>query len=281
MSSGVGPKNTSKRDSEEWRISRWFKGVLPERFYLKESLIILVALMVGYFAYDFSQYLLNGEKFQVRVKIDGLEALSRESVLDSIQDRVGTADRPKSLLQVSVQDVRSKLLTEIPRLKTVRVRKDYPDVLRITVTERRPVALLARKNRGNDETVYLPVDREGVVFRPTQEEVEKLPGTVPVVKGFPQLDQGSTSFKRRWKKALNVIDSVRKRFSGHLLDWVQVRPGGYVKIRINHPKKLNVRLGEAQYGKKLDKLKQMMQTNQFLDIKKYVNLSEINNVRVR
>lgn len=280
MSRGVDPKNASQRERNDWRITGWLSGLVPRRLYLKEGLVVLSVLAVGFLVYDFSRFVATSDRYRVSVQVKGLEALSKGDVLKEIDGLIKTSDRPRSLVNVSVQAVRSTLLNRIPRFKNVQVQKDYPETLSIRVEERKPVALIARRTRQGDEsTVYLPIDREGVIFRPTRKEVKNLPDQVPVVRGFSGVQDGTPSFDRRWNKALKVLDAVEKRFSSDLLEWVEVRTGGYVQMRINHPKPLDVRLGETRYARKLDKLKTMMQTNQFLNINKYVNLTQLENVR--
>lgn len=279
MPKNVDPKNASQRETREWGVVDRLQGLLPGRFYLRESLAVLAILLVGYVIYDFSQFVETNKQYRTTVRIQGLEALSRGTVLGEIDHLVGSSENPRSLVNVSVDRVRSTLTERIPRFKSVSVRKEYPDRLIIAVEERTPVALIARRNQKGESEIFLPIDREGVIFRPTEKEIDTLPGKVPVVKGFPEVEQGTPSFDRKWKKALKVLDIVDRQFSSDLLEWVQVRTGGYIQIRINHPKPLNVRLGESRYARKLEKLKQMMQTNQFLDIKKYVNLTQLKNVR--
>lgn len=279
MATGVDPKNASQRENPDTSFFDRFRGLLPSRFYFKEFAVILALLGVGYIGYDFTQYVRNSKRYQVSVTVNGLKALSEDAVLGEIDQFIGTPEDPKSLVNVSVTRVRSALVKAIPRFKSVEVRKDYPGTLIIEVEERDPVALVARRNSQGESRVFLPVSRDGVVFRPTTEEVETLPNRVPVVKGFPEVKEGTPSFQRKWKKALTVLDEVDRKFSSDLLEWVQVRTGGYVQVKINHPKELKIRLGENQFEQKLTKLKEMMQTNQFLDIKKYVNLTQLENVR--
>lgn len=279
MAGEVDPKNANRHEAGTVGFFGRLRSYLPERFYVRESLVVLTVITMVLLVIDFTRFLHTNQRFYVTVKVKGLEVLSRETVMKELDQFVGTPDNPETLMDVSVKRVRSELLERIPRFKRVSVRKDYPGTLRIRVVERTPVALISRRSRSGGTTVYLPVDREGVVFRPTTEEIETLPKRLPVVRGFPEVNQGTPSFERRWQKALNVLDAIDSRFSSDILKWVQVRTGGYVQIVIKHPKELTVRLGETRYKEKLDKLKEMMQTNQFLHIKKYVNLTQLNNIR--
>lgn len=277
MSPQIDPKNTSKRSGEGSGLLPDLSGLLPGRFYLKELGVLSVLLLVGLVLYDFSNFVTNSSRYQAEVKVRGLEKLDRQQVLNRLST-IGSGEE-LVLPSVSVESVRRDIERSLPRLTDVRVRKEYPDELVVSVTERQPAALVARST-DQGERIYLPADRDGNIFRPTDREVEQLPEKLPTVRGFEEVEPGSREFRRKWRQVDRVLVALDETFSEERLNWINVRPGGYVEMQINHPKTLKVRLGVDSYSEKLTKLREMIQTEQFMRIERYVNLSDLDNVRV-
>lgn len=231
---------------------------------------------------DFNAYIHNNAQYRTRVVFKGLQKLNKQQLISKLSTFRSRGQRP-SLVSLSVSEVQSELQQKIPRLKMVDVRKSYPNKLIIRVKERRPVSLIARvseKTKENSNRIYLPVDRDGVVFPPTPKEVEKLPDRLPVVKGLEGIELDSKSYHRKWDQIGKVIDAFQGQFSLSELDWIKRRTGGYIEIQINRPKTLKIRLGMGSFTRKLTQLKRMKQTQQFLEIERYVDLSNLENVRV-
>ena len=277
MSPQIDPKNTSKRTDQGSGFLPDLSGFLPGRFYLRELGILCLLLLVGLVVYDFASFVTNSPRYEAEVKIRGLDKLGRQQVIN----RLSTIRSGEDLVlpELSVEAVRRDLEQSVPRLQNVRVRKDYPDKLIVSVTERKPAALVARATDGGDR-IYLPADRDGNIFRPTDEEVENLPEAVPTIRGFEDIQPGSREFSRKWNQVDRILVALEGRFSEDRLNWINVRPGGYVELEINHPKTLKIRLGVGSYAEKLTKLREMIQTEQFMRIERYVNLSDLDNVRV-
>jgi cell division protein FtsQ len=97
--------------------------------------------------------------------IDGIQAVPREDVEAAVAVRTGTP-----LLQVDTNKVADRVAT-IRRVASVRVQRDYPSSLRVTVVERIPVAV---KDLPDGTHQF---DRDGVDF-----------ATGPPPPGVPYLD---------------------------------------------------------------------------------------------
>lgn len=278
MPADVDPKkNKPRKDGNLGFISK-LKGFLPRKFYLFELTIILVIALFSLVIYDFSTYIHKNQQYKYSLKINGLEKVSRDRVKNVLQLNSSKRDR-RSLLAISVVSLKNKIKENIPRFKKVTVKKNFPDELVINIEEREPVALVERVLE-EDKKIYLPVDYSGKLFKPTPEEVDKLPNKVPVLKGLSKAETGSFSFRRKWKKVKKVLRSIEKTYTVSDVDWVKIRTGGYVELQINQPKQLKVRLGLGSYSRKLKKLSEMIQTKEFLNIERYVNLSDLDNIKV-
>lgn len=277
MSPQVDPKNTSKRTDDGSGFLPDLSGFLPGRFYVKELGVLLVLFLLGLVVYDFANFVTNSSRYEAEVTIRGLEKLDRQQVLN----RLSTirTDEDLVLPEVSVEALRRDLQQSVPRLEDVAVRKKYPDELVVSVSERQPAALVARSTE-EGKRIYLPADRDGNIFRPTDREVEELPDRLPTVRGFEEIEPGSEEFRRRWEPVDRLLAALDGQFSRDRVNWINVRPGGYVEMEINHPKTVKIRLGVGSYARKLTKLREMVQTEQFMTIERYVNLSDLDNVRV-
>ncbi len=279
MSPQVDPKNTSKRQQEgDGGFFPGFRRLLPGHLYLREIMIVLVAALMILVLYDFSSFVGNHSQYQADVIIRGVNSLDDQQVIN----RLSTIDKQKgfaALSDVSVELVRRDIRDSIPRFGSVTVRKEYPDQLVISVKEQEPVVLVARSSEG-DRRIYLPAGEDGRLFRPTREEVEKLPDELPVVRGFEELRPGSSEFVRRWNRVSDFLDAVKSQDSVDRFEWIKVRTGGFLEAGIKRPKTLTVRFGQNGYSQKIVRLLEMMQTEQFLTVEEYVNLSDLNNVRV-
>lgn len=278
MSADVDPKNTRKRSSNNPSLSGWLRKLLPENFNARNIFLVFMIALASLMLYDFFTFVYSNSQYRTNVVITGLEKLNTEDVLKQLST-IDSSEPQQNLVDFSVRAVQSDIRESVPRLKDVQVRKKYPDRLAISVEEREPVALVGRVG-GDSERVYLPIDREGVVFRPTPDEIESLPDKVPIVKGLESETLDSQSFDSKWRRILRVIEASRIVLTEDRIEWIKVRTGGYIELMIDRPTELTVRLGIGSYKQKLKKLRDMMQTEEFMNIEKYINLSDLDNIRV-
>ena len=128
------------------------------------------------------------------LEIEGLEAIPRDEVVAAVAVRTGTP-----LLQVDTDKVANRVAT-ISRVASVRVQREYPSSLRVTVAERIPVAV---KDMPDGTHVF---DRDGVDF-----------ATAPPPPGVPYLDvdnPGPTDPPT--KAALQVLTALRPEVAGQI-----------------------------------------------------------------
>lgn len=128
------------------------------------------------------------------LEIEGLEAIPRDEVVAAVAVRTGTP-----LLQVDTDKVANRVAT-ISRVASVRVQREYPSSLRVTVAERIPVAV---KDMPDGTHLF---DRDGVDF-----------ATAPPPPGVPYLDvdnPGPTDPPT--KAALQVLTALRPEVAGQI-----------------------------------------------------------------
>jgi cell division protein FtsQ len=128
------------------------------------------------------------------VVVDGIETVSRDEVVQTMGMRLGTP-----LLQIDTQVLADRVAT-IRRVATVRVQRDYPSSIRVSIVERVPVAV---KDFPDGPHLY---DRDGVDF-----------ATAAPPPGLPYFDvdnPGPTDPPT--KAALQVLIALRPQVAGQV-----------------------------------------------------------------
>lgn len=128
------------------------------------------------------------------VAVDGIQAVPRDDVLNAMGVRKGSP-----LLQVDT-DVVADRVAAIRRVASVRVQREYPSTLRITIVERVPVAV---KDFPDGSHLY---DRDGVDF-----------ATAPPPPGLPYFDVDNPGpSDPSTKAALQVLTALQPQVAGQV-----------------------------------------------------------------
>ncbi|MFE3515667.1 cell division protein FtsQ/DivIB [Streptomyces sp. NPDC059166] len=125
-----------------------------------------------------------------RVTVTGTDVLTRSEVETAAAAPVGSP-----LVSVDTAAVAARLRQKLPRVDSVDVVRSWPHGLRLEVTERKPVLLVAKGEK------FIEVDAEGVRFA----TVDEAPGHVPLLELEPD---GSPSLRRFGSDRL-VREAVR------------------------------------------------------------------------
>jgi cell division protein FtsQ len=126
--------------------------------------------------------------------VDGLQAVTRDEVVAAVAVRTGTP-----LLQVDTDKVANRVAT-IRRVASVRVQREYPSSLRVTVVERVPVAV---KDLPDGTHLF---DRDGVDF-----------AIAPPPPGVAYLDVDNPGpSDPPTKAALQVLTALRPEVAGQV-----------------------------------------------------------------
>jgi cell division septal protein FtsQ len=284
MGRRVGPKNKKKRTSSMFDD---FEGwdYLPSNFswlgslFRKTGIVLLIAL-VGFLMYDFYRFGMTSETFAVQLTVRGNNHVPTEEVKTALRPTLPEEAGHDSLLGVSAQRVQDLLSKKIPRFKDVYVLRRFPNELVVEVSERVPVAIVARYDEQEDRRIFLPAGPDGVLFQARTGEWERLKNTLPVVMGIEELEVGSSGFERRWERAMRVKNAFEAEFVPEMLNWIRIRPGGYATIQIERSRPIKVKLGLSDYDQKFARLDRMMMTEEFQKIEEYVNLRDLGEVLV-
>jgi cell division protein FtsQ len=166
---GAAPR---RRPPADRRIADRRKAIIATRVRRRRRILgwalVAIALAVGV------AYLIRTPLFGLSaVRVEGAGAVSRAEVVKASQVRLG-----EPYLGLDLEAIRGRVAV-LPRVAAVRVTRDYPSSLRITVTERPPVASVSAGS------VYWLVAADGTVLDATASRPPGLPyvASVPLPAG--------------------------------------------------------------------------------------------------
>jgi cell division protein FtsQ len=168
---GAGPRR--RRPAADRRIAERRKAILAARVRRRRRILgwslVAIALAVGV------AYLIRTPLFGLgAVRVQGTQALTREEVVAASTVRLG-----EPYLGLDLNAIRARVAA-LPRVAAVKVARDYPAGLRITVTERPPVASVS------SGSVFWLVAADGTVLDAAGERPAGLPyvAAVPLPDGL-------------------------------------------------------------------------------------------------
>ena len=166
-----------RRAAADRRIADRRKAILAARARRRRRVVgwslAAIALAVGV------AYLIRTPLFGLSaVRIDGTQAVARAEVLEASKVRIG-----EPYLGLDLNAIQARVAA-LPRVAAVRVKRDYPSTLSITVTERPPVAIVSSANVFAD-SVYWLVAADGTVLDTVASRSADLPyvASVPLPDG--------------------------------------------------------------------------------------------------
>ena len=167
---GPGPR---RRPAADRRIAERRKAILAARVRRRRRILgwslVALALAVGV------AYLIRTPLFGLgAVRVQGTQALTREEVVAASKVRLG-----EPYLGLDLNAIRARVAA-LPRVAAVKVARDYPSSLRITVTERPPVASVS------SGSVFWLVAADGTVLAQRASRPAELPyvAAVPLPDGL-------------------------------------------------------------------------------------------------
>lgn len=133
-----------------------------------------------------------------QVSVRGLHTLSRSAVVGAAEVPLGTP-----MVRLNLDDV-SRRVAHIPAVAHVSVHRSWPHTVELTVTERVPVATLARSGR------WWEVDRHGVVFDRTSRPEHGLPQLrIPVSAGQDAVTEAARVVVRLPARVRRLVREIR------------------------------------------------------------------------
>jgi len=181
MPADVDPKKSRKRSNDGGGFFSTIPGISSGKFYLKQLGYLALVIVVLTVIYDFSLFIHNNPLYKAQITVSGLEKLEKNAVTNVLSTGY-PQDGSVSLTEISVGEVKEALETSLPRLKNIRVMKDYPNQLIVTVEDHYPAGgigeAVAGELAGSDvEIARLAVEKMPQSGKPDEllavEEIDK------------------------------------------------------------------------------------------------------------
>jgi cell division protein FtsQ len=167
----TGGASPRRRPPADRRIAERRKAIIAARVRRRRRVLgwalVALALAAGV------AYLIRTPLFGLSaVRVEGTQAVARDEILEVSKVRVG-----EPYLGLDLAAIRDRVAA-LPRVAAVRVTRDYPSSLRITVTERPPVASVSSGR------IYWLVAADGTVLA----QRGRRPADLPYVASVPLPD---------------------------------------------------------------------------------------------
>ncbi|MDD2400607.1 MAG: FtsQ-type POTRA domain-containing protein [Clostridia bacterium] len=203
-------------------LRRKRKGCAP---FIGWGIFLLVCVLFSLY------FFINSALFNLKsVKIDGCCIATHEEVLKLSGLTLGT-----NLFKIDLQELNDKVKMH-PIIKSLIVRREYPNILNITVTERSPVALIV------GDGAYFAVDIEGICIRKVQNLQElNFPVISGVVVGGKEQKPGMDLSTSGLEAALELIHCMDKVFLANI---AEIEASSAYSLTIKTIQGVEIRFGE-------------------------------------
>ena len=251
-----------KKKPLEWR------KFLHRTLRIGVTLFSAVLLLVG--GFFVAQLLLASDLFRVdQVAVEGNSLLNKQQVvaLSDIEMGVNTFNLDLGLI--------GRKIEENPWISDAQVQRIFPRQVMIHIEERQPVAIV---NLGY--LYYL--DKQGEIFK-VLDAADNL--DYPVVTGFDyaKAQAHNAEYAQQLRKVVALLSDLNKRklFSLDQISEVHFETGGSLSLYILEGG-VRIKLGSADYGRKLDRLERIYaQLQPKLPLLDYIDLNVEEKVIVR
>ncbi len=217
------------------------RGFLKKTVRLAAS--IVVVSMVVLVVYELCGFLGRTTFLRLdRIEVSGVKRLTQDEVLSAAAVRVGDDLLSLRLTRMGEQ------LSKNPWIESVKIRRNFPHSLTISVVEREPVGIVSM-----GYLYYL--DRKGEIFKPLQEG-DSL--DFPVITGFSEEDviRDQSGTREALKVMLGLLDQLRSNKGGFTIADISElhydKGFGYTLFTIDRG--LPIRLGSDAFDEKLGRL---------------------------
>ncbi len=174
------------------------------------------------------------------VEVSNTKRITREEILSLASIAPG-----QDMVRMNLK-LMGEQITRNPWVKSVHIRRYYPDLLSLTVTEREPVAIVSMG-------VMYYLDASGTVFK-VLSQGDRL--DYPVITGFSEEEMGSDpkGVQDALKETCGLLDILQKKGTFILADVSEIHyDKGYGFTLFTASGSLPVKMGSGDYAAKLER----------------------------
>lgn len=232
-------RRSAKKKAASQKSKKAIKGKLI--FLLAAFLIIVVVLRYVYVFYTASPY------FTVK-KVIVLGDKSRSSVDYSVINKMVIG---KNIFKVNLNAAGNYMMNNYRELRSLELKRAFPDAIAVLVVLRKPVAQLAHER-------YYPIDEECIVLSDVKDEPDT---RFPVISGINANLPKSIGKKidsQSLRQALILFEFLKKSgiLSNHIL--CEINAGNLKGMSFVLDKGIEVRIGYEDYATRLKSLKEIL-----------------------
>ncbi len=147
------------------KFSRKYKIKRKEPFYKKKTFFLCLILI---FLFFLGYFLLFSSFFQIReIKISGAEKIKEENIKNFLKLKTKKEIlfwKTNSVFLIKFKDLQKEILENFPKIESVSLKVDFPNVLEVLIKERKGVALFFQENK------FFLIDKSGIIFEKINNE---------------------------------------------------------------------------------------------------------------
>jgi cell division protein FtsQ len=215
--------------------------------FFKRITVLLSVMLAGiaslfilwFIGKEYIQWMKNSDVFSIKnIHVVGNDLLSREEILS-----LGNIREKHSIWQVDLIEIQTRLENHA-FLEKVQVERHYPNTIRISVQEKRPVALL------NCEGIFYCIDTEAMVLPSKPGKLYNLPVISGDFKGGVSMGhKAGGKCVQQGLSFITILQNIRPELYGHISEVVVGKSEGLMVYTTKNA--IPVWLGEDEYARKL------------------------------
>lgn len=252
-------KNNAPRRTQATAKSRRTVPTGPSPFgkVMRAVALLVLGLVVFGGTATMMRSLLGSQFFDVKqIELEGNNRLSREELLALVEGKANGG-----LWQVPLEEIR-EILKRNPWIRDVEVARQFPDKVRVKISEREPFALARR----SDNTVVW-IDRDGTMLGDqTKFNLEVVP---PIISGLmegtaPKVMETNRQHLSLYQDLLNALDEQEPRLSAQVDEVIFDGVDG-LKLRVQSGR-VEVLVGTQDFRNRTEEALRILQAVERKDI---------------
>ncbi len=135
------------------------KPFYKKKIFWVTGTILICIFILTYFLFFFRFFWVDN------IQISGSEMIPREDIENFIEDRIFfdiSFLYSKTIFLIKKSEISVDIIQEFPEIRTVTIKRVFPDKLEVRIKEREALAIWCRENKNAE--CFL-IDREGIIFR--------------------------------------------------------------------------------------------------------------------
>lgn len=236
-------RNNKREKNKDDLLKRAQRKRKKTGYFIKGLLFLAVLFLLFVLGKEIIYNLIYADIFRLRnlyVEVSDLKLEGKEAFDYCALSPAG------SILEVDLETLKDRILFMRPGLKSVSLKKEYPDTIRVFVKERTALAQV------EGEGVFI-VDEDGFVLGRPRENIDS---KLPVINGISSsgLKEGNFSKAKALKKAVEIIKLVEETGFKDKYGLEKIDVSNIDNVSVYFQKGIEVKMGKGDFRNKIRKL---------------------------